>query len=251
MMHFGLIGKKLRHSFSKEYFANKFVRLNLEADYSLFELPEITEFPDFIASRQLNGLNVTIPYKQSIIPFLDSLSKEAQAIGAVNTISFQTIEGHLQTMGWNTDAPALEKELHDFTPEYKGKALLLGTGGAAAAAAYVLKKNKISFTSVSRNLQCAGQLDYKELNEELMKSHHLIINATPVGMYPLVEAIPDLPWQWIGSDHMLFDMVYNPEVTRFLQIGAEQGAKVRNGLGMLHTQAELAWEIWQKTLQLD
>lgn len=251
MMHFGLIGKKLGHSFSKEYFTNKFVRLNLDADYSLFELPGITEFPDFITSRHLSGLNVTIPYKQTIIPFLDSLSEEAQAIGAVNTISFKTIEGHLQTMGWNTDAPALEKELHDFAPEFKGKALLLGTGGAAAAAAYVLKKNEISFTNVSRNPQRSGQMDYKELNEELIKSHHLIINATPVGMYPLVEAIPDLPWQWIGNEHMLFDMVYNPEVTRFLQIGAEQGAKVRNGLGMLHTQAELAWGIWKKTLQLD
>ena len=248
MMHFGLIGKNLKHSFSKEYFSRKFARLNLDADYSLFELLEIVEFPDFMATRQLSGLNVTIPYKQSIIPFLDSLSEEAKAIGAVNTISFQVSDGLLRTKGWNTDAPALEKELQDFAPGYKGKVLVLGTGGAAAAAAYVLMKNGISYISVSRNPQSAGQLSYQDLNEEIIKTHHLIINATPVGMYPFVDAIPDLPWQWIGNGHMLFDMVYNPEVTRFMRKGMEQGAKVRNGLGMLHTQADLAWEIWQKSL---
>lgn len=251
MMHFGLIGKNLKHSFSKEYFTKKFALLDLDADYSLFELPAIAEFPNLIAGCQLNGLNVTIPYKQSIIPFLDCISEEAKAIGAVNTISFQTVEGILQTTGWNTDSPALEKELQDFAPEYKGKALLLGTGGAAAAAAYVLSKNGISFTIVSRNPGIIGQLAYEELNEEIIKTHHLIINATPVGMFPDVDAIPDLPWQWIGNDHILFDMVYNPEITRFLQKGAEQGSKARNGLGMLHTQAELAWEIWQKTMKLD
>ena len=251
MMHFGLIGKNLKHSFSKEYFSRKFARLTLDADYSLFELSEIDEFPKFIAAHQLSGVNVTIPYKQTIIPFLDSLSEEAKAIGAVNTISFQTVEGQMLTKGWNTDAPALKKELQDFASGFEGKVLLLGTGGAAAAAAYVLSKNNISYICVSRNPQSDEQLDYKELNEEIISTHRLIINATPVGMYPLVDAIPDLPWQWIGSNHMLFDMVYNPEVTRFLQKGAEQGAKVRNGLGMLHTQAEFAWEIWQRTLQLD
>ena len=248
MMHFGLIGKNLKHSFSKEYFSKKFAGLNLDADYSLFELPTISEFSEFIAARQLSGLNVTIPYKQSIIPYLNSLSEEAKDIGAVNVISFQTVEGCLQIRGWNTDAPALEKELHYFAPEYKGKVLLLGTGGAAAAADYVLSKNDISYTSVSRNPHSAGQLSYTDLNEEIITTHRLIINATPVGMYPLLDAIPDLPWKWIGENHMLFDMVYNPEVTRFLQKGTEQGAKVRNGLGMLHTQAELAWEIWQKDL---
>lgn len=251
MMHFGLIGKNLKHSYSKDYFSRKFARLNLDADYSLFELPEIAAFSDFMATHQLSGLNVTIPYKQSIIPFLDSLSEEAKAIGAVNTISFQISNGLLQTRGWNTDAPALEKELHDFAPGYNGKVLLLGTGGAAAAAAYVLMKNDISYISVSRNPQLTGQLSYHDLNEEIIKTHHLIINATPLGMYPLVDGIPDLPWQWINNDHMLFDMVYNPEVTRFTQMGAGQGARVRNGLGMLHTQADLAWEIWKKTLQSD
>ena len=248
MMHFGLIGRNLKHSFSKEYFSKKFARFNLDADYSLFELPEIAGFPDFIATHQLSGLNVTIPYKQSIIPFLDSLSKEAKAIGAVNTISFQVSDGLLQIRGWNTDAPALEKELHDFAPEYTGKVLLLGTGGAAAAAAYVLSKNDVSYTSVSRHPHDTGELAYEELNEEIIKTHLLIINATPVGMYPLVDAIPDLPWQWIGNGHFLFDMVYNPEVTRFMKMGIGQGARVRNGLGMLHTQADLAWEIWQKSL---
>lgn len=248
MMHFGLIGKNLKHSFSKDYFTSKFARLGPDADYTLFELPEIDGFPDFIATHQLSGLNVTIPYKQSIIPFLDTLSEEAKAIGAVNTIGFQIIDGLSQTKGWNTDAPALEKELHDFAPDYEGKVLLLGTGGAAAAAAYVLSKNDISYSSVSRHPHDTGELAYEELNEEIIKTHHLIINATPVGMYPLVDAIPDLPWQWIGNNHLLFDMVYNPEVTRFMQMGAFHGAKVRNGLGMLHTQADLAWEIWQKSL---
>lgn len=249
MLHFGLIGKKLSHSFSKQYFTNKFANQSIDADYQLFELPDIPEFSRLIKNQTISGLNVTIPYKQNIIPFLDSLSEEAAAIGAVNTISFEKYEKGFKTKGWNTDAPAFEQELLDFASGYKGKILLLGTGGAAAAAAYVFKQNQLEYTTVSRHPNKEGQLAYHQLNEEIIQSHQLIVNATPVGMYPDVESLPELPWQWIGSKQMLFDMVYNPEVTRFLQAGAAQGAKIRNGLKMLHTQAELAWEIWQRSME--
>ncbi len=249
MLHFGLIGKKLSHSFSRQYFSRKFANQSIDADYQLFELPDVSEFVNLIQNEAISGLNVTIPFKKTIVPFLDFLSEEAAAIGAVNTISFNKNQNGATIKGWNTDAPAFEKELTDFAPGYKGKVLLLGTGGAAAAAAYVFNKNRLDYSTVSRSPKKEGQLAYHQLNEEIIQSHQLIINATPVGTYPDVEAIPDLPWQWIGNRHLLFDMVYNPEVTRFLQAGEAQGAKVRNGLKMLHTQAELSWEIWQKSLE--
>lgn len=248
MLHFGLIGKKLGHSFSRQYFTSKFTLQSIDADYHLFELPDVSEFSKMIENQSITGLNVTIPYKKTIIPFLDSLSEEAAAIGAVNTISFHKHQNGLKTKGWNTDAPAFEKEVLGFASRYKGKVLLLGTGGGAAAAAYVFTKNGLDFTTVSRNPKKEAQLAYNQLDEEIIQSHQLIVNATPVGMYPDVESIPDLPWQWIGSRHMLFDMVYNPGLTRFLQKGEEQGAKVRNGMKMLHTQAEYAWEIWQRSM---
>jgi shikimate dehydrogenase len=248
MLHFGLIGEKLGHSFSKQYFTDKFANQSIDADYQLFELPDVLEFVKLIQYQEISGLNVTIPYKQAIIPFLDSLSDEASAIGAVNTIGFEKYGTGFKTRGWNTDAPAFEKELLDFAPGYRGKVLLLGTGGAAAAAADVFTKNRLDYTTVSRNPKKANQVAYNQLTEEIIQSHQLIVNATPVGMFPGVESIPELPWQWIGSRHMLFDMVYNPEITRFLEKGEAQGAKVRNGLKMLYNQAELAWEIWQRSM---
>ncbi|MDY0103591.1 MAG: shikimate dehydrogenase [Lentimicrobium sp.] len=248
MLHFGLIGKKLVHSFSRQYFSRKFEDQSIDADYQLFELSDISEFLNLISNQTISGLNVTIPFKKAIVPYLDSLSEEAAAIGAVNTISFNKTENGAKIIGWNTDAPAFEKELSGFAPDYKGNALILGTGGAAMAASYVLSEKQLKHITVSRNPNKEGQLAYNQLNEEIIRSHQLIINATPVGTYPDVESIPDLPWQWIGKQHLLFDMVYNPELTRFLQAGEERGANVRNGLKMLHTQAELAWEIWQKSL---
>jgi shikimate dehydrogenase len=247
MQRYGLIGKKLGHSFSKAYFTEKFVRLGIPAVYDLLEIADISEILNVIKNHKPAGLNVTIPYKQAVIPYLDSLSEEAKAIGAVNTISFSATEGVIHTKGWNTDAPAFMQELSNFAGDFKGSALLLGTGGASAAAAYVLKKLGWDFVSVSRNPSSADQLSYQDLDAALIESHTLIINATPIGMYPDVSGIPEIPWEAVGEKHLLFDMVYNPEVTRFLQSGLERGAKVRNGLGMLTLQAELAWKTWQQS----
>jgi shikimate dehydrogenase len=242
MQRYGLIGKKLGHSFSKAYFTEKFVRLGIPAVYDLLEIADISEILNVIKNHKPAGLNVTIPYKQAVISYLDTLSEEAKAIGAVNTISFSATEGVIHTKGWNTDAPAFMQELSNFAGDFKGSALLLGTGGASAAAAYVLKKLGWDFVSVSRNPSSADQLSYQDLDAALIESHTLII-----GMYPDVSGIPEIPWEAVGEKHLLFDMVYNPEVTRFLQSGLERGAKVRNGLGMLTLQAELAWKTWQQS----
>lgn len=248
MQRYGLVGKKLGHSFSKVYFTEKFALLGIPAVYDLFEIPEILEIKEILNDKDIRGLNVTIPYKQAVIPYLDSLSAEAKTIGAVNTISFGITNGLRHSKGWNTDAPAFMHELISFARDFKGSVLLLGSGGASAAAAYVLKKLGWNFITISRNPSGTNQLSYQDVDEALIESHKLIINATPLGMYPDVSGIPEIPWEAVGEKHLLFDMVYNPEVTRFLQSGLERGAKVRNGLGMLTKQAELAWEIWQQNV---
>lgn len=248
MQRYGLIGKKLGHSFSKAYFTEKFALLGIPAVYDLFEIPDIPAIREILDDKGIRGLNVTIPYKQAVISYLDSLSAEAKTIGAVNTISFGITNGLRHTKGWNTDAPAFMHELISFAGDFKGSALLFGSGGASAAAAYVLKKLGWDFITISRNPSGTNQLSYQDVDDALIESHKLIINATPLGMYPDVSGIPEIPWEAVGEKHLLFDMVYNPEVTRFLQSGLERGAKVRNGLGMLTKQAELAWEIWQQNV---
>lgn len=244
MLHYGLIGKNLSHSFSKDYFTDKFLKEGVGADYHLFEIKSVSEFSHLIQNQQLSGLNVTIPYKQAILPFIDLLSDEAQAIGAVNTLCIHRIENLIMVEGFNTDAPALESELGKFIGGFKGGALILGTGGASSAAAFVLKKLGIEFKQVSRMPKGENQINYSALDDSLIESHKLIINATPVGMFPFADEIPDIPWKKIGEHHFLFDMVYNPLMTRFLENGKARGARVKNGLGMLHLQAELAWKIW-------
>lgn len=248
MQRYGLIGKKLGHSFSKAYFTEKFAKSGILAVYDLFEIPDIPEIKQILNDKDIRGLNVTIPYKQAVISYLDTLSEEAIDIGAVNTISFGITNGLRLSKGWNTDAPAFMHELISFAGDFKGSALLLGSGGASAAAAYVLKKLGWNFITISRNPSGTNQLSYQDVDDSLIESHKLIINATPLGMYPDVSGIPEIPWVAVGEKHLLFDMVYNPEVTRFLQSGLERGAKVRNGLGMLTKQAELAWEIWQQNV---
>lgn len=248
MQRYGLIGKKLGHSFSKAYFTEKFAKSGIAAVYDLFEIPDIPEIIQILNDKDIRGLNVTIPYKQAVISYLDTLSEEAIDIGAVNTISFGITNGLRHSKGWNTDAPAFMHELISFAGDFKGSALLLGSGGASAAAAYVLKKLGWNFITISRNPSGTNQLSYQDVDDALIESHKLIINATPLGMYPDVSGIPEIPWEAVGEKHLLFDMVYNPEVTSFLQSGLERGAKVRNGLGMLTKQAELAWEIWQQNV---
>jgi len=215
----------------------------------LYPLPAINTLPALISSEpRLMGLNVTIPYEKEVLRFLDELSPEAEAIGAVNTISIVRNGKSTRLKGWNTDATAFRLELDEFAPANKAKALILGTGGAAAAAVYVLRNRGWACTMVSRKKNPTVQpniISYDSLSKQLIGETCLIVNASPAGMYPDTEGLPELPWAWINESHLLFDMVYNPPVTRFLANGAIKGAGTRNGLGMLYKQAELAWEIWQ------
>ena len=242
---FGLIGKKLGHSFSKTYFTEKFQKENLkDYEYHLFELSDIHEFPGLVkANPSLAGLNVTIPYKQEIMPFLNEIDGAAAQISAVNTISISN--GKLK--GYNTDAPGFKRSLLE-TPNIntiKG-ALVLGNGGAAQAVKFCLAQLGIPFKCVSRSLalDCIPY-DENEL-KILLGSHNLLINTTPLGMYPDTEKRPLIPYSEITKNHILFDLVYNPELTAFLKEGQSRGAVVKNGLDMLHYQAEYAWQVWNE-----
>ena len=243
MKRFGLIGRHLQHSFSPAYFAHKFKQEGiLDCAYELFPLAQIEDFKTLL-QKDLNlaGLNVTIPYKQAIIPFLDALSPQALQIGAVNTIQF--IEGKL--IGHNTDVYGFQTSLEKIlsAAQFHSKALILGTGGASKAVVYALHQLNIPYQYVSRTPN-NDALSYEMLSPELMQDHLIIINTTPLGMSPNIETCPLLPYSSIGQAHVLFDLVYNPEQTLFMKKGVEQGAKTINGLEMLHLQAEKAWNIW-------
>jgi len=245
---YGLIGYPLAHSFSKRYFTEKFSNEEIAAVYELYPIEDIKLLPHLLESEPLLlGLNVTIPYKKSVLPFLESLSAEARAIGAVNTISIQRDKEGLKLKGWNTDAPAFESEILDFTDSRVGNALVLGNGGAANSACYVLRKLGWKVTQASRKIlpENESAILYTSINNSLLQETDLIVNTTPVGMHPLEDAIPEIPMEFITSKHLIFDMIYNPEITRFMAAGLSKGAKIRNGLGMLHKQADLAWLIWQ------
>lgn len=239
MKLFGLIGYPLSHSFSKRYFTQKFESEKIDAQYENYPLKAIEEFPALIKNYNLSGINVTIPYKQDVIPYLDSMSEEAKKIGAVNTIQIR--DGKLK--GNNTDCYGFEQSLLPFLKPSHKHALVLGTGGASKAVVFVLDKLGIEWKYVSRT-KFSNVLTYKEINAEIVKSHPLIINTTPLGMYPNVEECPEIDYDAIGENHLLYDLVYNPEETLFLQKGKSKGATIKNGLEMLHLQAEKAWEIW-------
>ena len=245
MRLFGLIGYPLSHSFSKRYFAEKFARENInDAHYELFPIPEIEDLPALIADNpNLVGLNVTIPYKQAVLPYLHDLDPGAKAVGAVNTIK---VKGS-QLIGFNSDVYGFEQSLNNTFDKMGNKvdtALILGTGGAAKAVAYVLDRLGIIYKFVSRKANVKN-LTYSDLDQSCMDRYRLIINTTPLGMSPNVDIFPSIPYQLIGKDHLLFDLVYNPEETKFLRLGAAQGASTQNGLEMLYGQAEKSWEFWQ------
>lgn len=242
MHQLGLIGKSLSHSFSNLYFEEKF-RLEHIPDFSydLFELSDIQQITDFIRQRpQLVGFNVTIPYKRQIIPFLDHLSEEAAAVGAVNTVVVQHLDSQIITTGHNTDIIGFRQSLEGIT--IPDRALILGTGGAAAAVTYVLEKMGCRCTAVSRNPDKG--LPYSALTPETISDHKLIVNCTPLGTYPNINEKPDIPYAGISGEHFLYDLVYNPSETAFLKEGIRRGAKTQNGLSMLHAQAESAWSLW-------
>lgn len=241
---FGLIGYPLSHSFSKKYFSDKFEAAQLtDHQYELFPLASIQDFPALLESHSnLNGLNVTIPYKEQVIPFLDEVSPEAREIGAVNTI--RLTKGKKE--GFNTDVYGFETSLLNWVPidQWKQKlALILGTGGASKAVAYTLKKQGVSYKMVSRTVS-KGDLTYTELNQLDWKEIGLVVNTTPLGMYPDISSCPSIPYTHLNKGHYLMDLVYNPEKPLFLLNGEKQGSSILNGLEMLHLQAEKAWEIW-------
>ena len=239
MKLYGLIGYPLAHSFSQQYFTDKFAAEGIPAAYTLFPIEHISLFPRVLQENPaLCGLNVTIPYKEQIIPFLDELDATAQETGAVNVIKF-TQNGALK--GYNTDITGFEASLRKLPAHTH--ALILGTGGAAKGVAYVLKKMNIRYLFVSRTPK-EGQIAYSDIHAA--RDYTLIINATPVGTFPNTNACPDFPYKSLTSKHLLYDLIYNPEKTLFLRRGEAQGASIKNGLEMLHGQALAAWDIWKK-----
>ncbi|SHM06869.1 shikimate dehydrogenase [Chitinophaga jiangningensis] len=243
MKTYGLIGYPLSHSFSKGYFAEKFKKEAIaDCEYENFPIADIATFPTlFHQQANLQGLNVTIPYKEVVIPFLDDLSDAARAIGAVNCIRLE--EG--RKIGYNTDVIGFTNSLKPLLKPHHTRALVLGTGGAAKAVMYALQQLQLPYTVVSRTASAAA-VAYTSLDKKIIEQNTLIINTTPLGMYPNVDAQPPIPYEFIGPQHLLYDLVYNPPVTRFLQLGEEKGAAIKNGHEMLILQAEAAWEIWNK-----
>lgn len=243
MNRFGLLGKNISYSFSQGYFSKKFKALGLnDHSYENFDIQKIDELKNVLAQDNLKGLNVTIPYKQVVIPYLDELDPKAEKIGAVNTIQF-TKNG---LKGFNTDAYGFQKSLEPFLKPHHKNALILGTGGASKAVRFVLDELGIGNTYVSRSKK-DGQYTYEELDQSIIEKNTLIINCTPLGTYPNIDEKPALPYQLIGSNHLLYDLIYNPEKTSFLASGEAYGASICNGLKMLEQQAEKAWEIWNNT----
>ena len=245
MRQFGLIGFPLGHSFSKKYFTEKFQSEGIDARYDLYELKNISDFVALKDNSELCGINVTIPYKEQIIDFLDELDDTAAKIGAVNVVKFSRANGELKLKGFNSDAIGFENSLKPFIKPYHRKALILGTGGASKAIDYVLNKLGIKTTFVSRTPK-AGRLTYNELTESILNDNLLIATASPVGTYPHSEECPAIPYQFISEKHLLFDVVYNPAETLFLKKGWERAAIGLNGESMLVGQAEAAWDIWNK-----
>ncbi|SFZ92098.1 shikimate dehydrogenase [Flaviramulus basaltis] len=243
MNKLGLLGKNISYSFSKAYFKNKFDDENIkDTTYENFDIENIDLFPSIIKNtKDLKGLNVTIPYKEVVIPYLNKVNKKAKAIGAVNTIKI-TKKGNL--IGYNTDCYGFKKSLKPYIKSHHKKALILGTGGASKAIAYSLKKMGISYKYVSRNPSKHVAFTYDKLSENDIKNHQIIINCTPLGTFPNVDDCPNIPYSAINNNHILFDLIYNPEETTFLKLGKKNQATTINGLNMLKLQAEKAWSIW-------
>jgi len=244
MRLYGLIGFPLGHSFSVPYFAKKFEREAIEAEYRNFPLEDISSFEVLLQTEtRLAGLNVTVPYKKKVIPYLDSLSETAGTIGAVNTISFLSGRDGPRLKGDNTDVAGFRRSLEEHLQKQHRSALVLGTGGSSHAVCHVLDQMGLAYTRVSRSAG-EGAIAYRELDEQRMAENLLIINTTPLGMYPNVDSAPEIPYERLTPKHLLFDLVYNPGLTRFLALGETRGAHIVNGYDMLVYQAEASWKIW-------
>jgi len=237
MRHYGIIGYPLHHSFSAKYFNEKFATLGIDAEYSLYPIEELTTEGMKNLMNRLDGFNVTLPHKQAIIPYLERLDETAEAIGAVNVV--------YKHVGYNTDCLGFMESMRPLVRDYDRKALVLGTGGASKAVCYGLRKLGILPTLVSRTPK-EGMLGYKDLTQEVLNEHTIIVNCTPLGMAPDCNSFPPIPYERITARHLLFDCIYNPEETLFLQKGKAQGATIHNGMEMLVGQAKAAWKIWNK-----
>lgn len=242
---FGLLGKDISYSFSRKYFSEKFEKLGLnDFKYGNFDIPEIEEFPFLLYHREdeYGGINVTIPYKEAVMRYLDEIHEDAKKIGAVNTIK---INDDNKLIGYNTDFYGFQKSIEPFIKEHHKNALILGTGGASKAIAYALKKMNINFKFVSRK-EHENMFLYSQLNQEVIEKHTVIINCTPIGTFPNIDVAPNIPYQFITDKHLLFDLIYNPAESKFLSEAKKRGAAIKNGYEMLELQAEKSWEIWNK-----
>jgi len=247
MKTYGLIGFPLSHSFSKKYFTEKFLNEDIaDHQYELYSIENIKSLPDLLSNNEsICGLNVTIPHKVSVLPFLNEIEEAAEQIGAVNCICVKRFQGETYLKGFNTDAYGFEKSLAPLLQPQHTKALVFGDGGAAKAVKYVLKKLNIEFQVVVRKAADKAIL-YSEVTPELLASHKLLINTTPLGMSPNVDTCPEIDYSQITDQHLAYDLVYNPLETAFLTQAAAHGAVIKNGLEMLHQQAEKAWAIWNR-----
>lgn len=241
---YGLLGYPLKHSFSKSFFNEKFGNEHIDAEYLNFELPTIDQFPDVVSSYpSLKGLNVTIPYKELVIPFLNELSDEARAIGAVNVIRVEHRHDEVWLKGFNSDIIGFTRSIEPLLKPLHRKALILGTGGASKAIRYGLEKAGLEVLFVSRSKR-SGMLTYEQITEETVREYPVIVNCTPCGMYPHTEECPQLPYGALNEENLLYDLIYNPEETLFLHKGRLAGAATKNGLEMLILQARASWDFW-------
>lgn len=247
MQKYGLLGYPLGHSFSKNYFNQKFEAEKINAEYLNFEIPNIKNIKEVLKENpDLRGLNVTIPYKEQVIPFLDELDKDASVIGAVNVIKFaKGMFGKQKLIGFNSDIIGFKQSIAPLLTSKHRKALILGTGGASKAVFHGLKQLGVGSTLVSRK-EKEFCITYEEITPEIMKSYTVIVNTTPLGMYPNINSCPNIPYDLLTPDHLLYDLLYNPDETLFMKKGKEKGAVVKNGLEMLLLQAFASWEIWQR-----
>lgn len=247
MKRYGLIGYPLGHSFSKNFFNEKFHSENIDAEYVNFEIPTIEDFNKIIkANPTLCGLNVTIPYKEQVIGYLDELDKDAAAIGAVNVIKIERIKGKTRLTGFNSDVMGFTQSIESLLEPHHKKALILGTGGASKAINYGLHKLGLETKFVSRSKRNENIITYDDITPEIMEEYKVIVNCTPTGMYPKADECPNIPYDLLTPEHLLYDLLYNPDTTLFMKNGSDRGAIVKNGLEMLLLQAFGAWDIWNK-----
>lgn len=239
---YGLIGYPLGHSFSANFFNKKFAEENIPEYYKLFPIDSIERLPNLLTEHpDLKGLNVTIPYKQQVLPYLDTIDKDVQEIGAVNVIKISP-DGKLK--GYNSDVIGFSESIKPLLSDHMHRALVLGTGGASKAVCHALKKLGLKVRLVSR-IARNDILSYDDLNSDIINTHHVIVNTTPLGMWPATDKAPDIPYHLLTPHHLCYDLVYNPEITTFMKLSSEVGAKVKNGLEMLELQALAAWNIWE------